>query len=312
MPKSLANALLPPPCKIVPYGTPQGTSLVTTILDASASSPATILPKIDLWSVVFIVLLAALATSFAICYLRDKENIEGLREVITQQRDALAALSKKLDKLEKVQQKQDHHTQTQNEQKQDRHTQTQDERPESEYADPASVHPGSESATTESSTGTGEPVHTASESESECSDPGEQLSVSSPPSEAAQPPEDQPKVKPFKYLTAAEFTALTHKQRRKYNSYRRAHEEEVRRSQPQAPDSSSKGSDVPDASMNPFVKDFIPGGTRTDYKITENGLIKPKVPKDIRQSGPPWSNGRHLNTNTSPSQNGLLQSRWAS
>jgi hypothetical protein len=176
--------------------------------------------------------------------------------------------------------------------------------------------------TKESATSAGESLHTNSESESEaasdkdegttdCSDLGERPSVSSPPSETTQPPTDQPKVKPFKYLTPAEFTALRHKQRRKYNSYRRAHEEEVKRSQAHTPDSSNNGSDVTDPNLNPFAKDFIPGGTRTDYHITENGLVKPKVAKSIRRPGPPWSNGGLSNTNSLPPQNALLQSKYS-
>jgi hypothetical protein len=176
--------------------------------------------------------------------------------------------------------------------------------------------------TTGSAMSAGESLHTNSESESQaagdegggptdCSDLGEQSSVSSPPSEMTQPLADQPKVKPFKYLTSTEFTALKHKQRRKYNSYRRAHEEEVKRSQTQTPDSSSNGSDVPDPSLDPFAKDFIPGGTRTDYHITENGLVKPKVAKDIRRPGPRWTKGGRPNTNSLPQQNDLLQSKYS-
>lgn len=580
----LANASRFPPCSslTVPFGTPPGTSLITAILDASAkifsrpSWPAIILPKIDFGSAVLIVLFVALAASFVFCHLRDRKHIEGLGETIAAQHDKLAALSKKFDKLGKIQQEQDQHTQTlqtrqeeaearandtrrtlnnlrnevekkdeahrtqlsklhgdaeklrESHEKEFRNTKanlkkqnddlknevrlgngticqlqvdfqsTRDElgglqakyedalkslntekldhsaskaecesraqelkrkdatvvqvqnhfqsirteladlkrkheevltllstekldhtaikaelgsrmqeliaakkekvasdsafervttelgevkgeleevktelkqmrtmflgvttelddtrtQPSEATTELEEVQPSQGSAsdkpkrkhrggkkhkapmgdgqkqetidlpTKESATSAGESLHTNLESESEaagdedegtpdCSDLGEQSPGFSPPSETTQPPADQPKVKPFKYLTSAEFTALKHKQRRKYNSYRRAHEEEVKRSQTQTPDSSNNGSDVPDPNLNPFAKDFIPGGTRTDYHITENGLVKPKVAKDIRRPGPPWSKGGLSNTNSLPPQNALLQSRYS-
>ena len=579
-----ANASSFPPCSslTVPFGTPPGASLITAILDAFAKTfsrpswPAIILPKIDFGSVVFIILFAALAASFAFCRLRDKKHIECLGETIAVQHDKLAALSKEFDKLGKIQQEQDQHTQTLQTRQEEaearandtRHTlnnlrnevekkeeahrtqltklhgdaeklreshekefrstkanlkkqndnlknevrlgnsticqlqadfrSTRDELDglqakyedtlkslntekldhsankaewesraqelkrknatvvelqnhfqsiRSELADLKRKHeevltllstekldhtaikaelgsrmqeliatqkekvasdsafervtteleevkgeledvktelkqmrtmfsgvttelddtrtqpseattkleevqPSQGSASDkpkrkhrggkkhkapmgdgqkqetidlppkESATSAGESLHTDSESESEaagdedegttnCSDLDEQSPVSFPPSKTTPPPADQPKVKPFKYLTSAEFTALKHKQRRKYNSYRRAHEEEVKQSQAQTPDSSNNGSDVPDPSLNPFVKDFIPGSTRTDYQITENGLVKPKVPKDIRRPGPPWRNGGLSNTNRLPPQNDLLLSRYS-
>src|SRR5438270_48915 len=104
----LANAsCLPPysPLTTIPFATPPGTSLITTILDAAAKAfsrlswPAMTLSKIGFGSVVLIILFVVLVASFAFYHLRDKKSIDGLEKTIAVQHDKLTALSKEFDKL---------------------------------------------------------------------------------------------------------------------------------------------------------------------------------------------------------------------